>query len=105
MYIEHCNSYCMKSPTFSLHGSFSSYDDVIVYLFLFTQYLLVHIMLQVQYQDHLQIVRKRDKKYGHQRKSDNVISQKSLIKFFNKSTSLQTLSLYGLQLSDMVSPP
>ena len=33
------------------------------------------------------------------------ISQKSLVKFLNKSTSLQTLSLEEVQLSDMVSPP
>ena len=33
------------------------------------------------------------------------ISQKSLVKFLNKSTSLQTLSLGWVKLSDMVSPP
>ena len=33
------------------------------------------------------------------------ISQKSLVKFLNKSTSLHTLSLERVQLSDMVSPP
>ena len=33
------------------------------------------------------------------------ISKKHLVEFFNKSTSLQTLSLKNAQLSDMVNPP
>ena len=47
--------------------------------------------------------------FGHwiNRESDNinVISQKALVKLLNKTTSLQTLTLIEVQLSDMVSPP
>ena len=34
-----------------------------------------------------------------------VFSSQSFLNVLNKSTSLQTLSLVGVQLSDMVSPP
>ena len=76
--------------------------NVIVYLFLFTLYLLVHVVIQGDFGKGRDI---QDMNYGHQKKSVYVISQKSLVKFLNKSTSLKTLSLKGIQLSDMVSPP
>ena len=40
---------------------------------------------------------------SERKKEDMHISQQSLVKILNKSTSLQTLALEGVQLSDMVS--
>ena len=77
MYIERCNSYCMYDITNFLTESPSNYDDHGNSLLIPTDLI----------------------------STGSGISQKSLVKFLNKSTSLQTLSLENVQVSDMVSPP
>ena len=61
-----------------------NYDDVTAHSFHCT-HLLVNVVLELE--------------------GDMHVSQQSLINFFNKSESLQFLSLEEVQLSDMVSHP
>ena len=62
--------------------------------------LLVHVVIKDDFGRRMNVLH-----YGCQRKSDNVISQKPLVKFLEKFVSIETLSLKRVQLSDMVRPP